>query len=357
MEGYGKPKPGFMNRVVFRSLGAKDQRIVKGPGRGLDNAVVAIGGGGVMLITTDPMSAIPAIGMEKSAWLSVHLIASDYTASGNSPEFSAFNFNFPKEMMTNERERYLWRVGDECRRLGISVVAGHTGSYPGGGFTIIGGGTMFGFCRKDGYVDASMARSGDAILMTKGAAVEAAAMLAMSFPGFVERAVGSRVLRKARRLLRDCSTVKDALTASALGLGPGRVTSMHDATEGGVLGGLAEMADASRTAFYVRRDDLHVPFEALAVCTTFGIEPLSTVSEGALLLTCNPSIIEELKRRLRRNGIPAFEIGTVRKGRGLWVSTSGGGRDRPNRNRTDTGRCTSAAFAPTSASAHSVKLN
>jgi hydrogenase expression/formation protein HypE len=320
---YGKPKRGFMEHVVFRSLGTRNGRTVKGPGRGLDNAVVAIGRTDVMLITTDPMSVVPAIGMERSAWLSVHLIASDYTTSGQRPELAAFNFNFPKEMRTSDRGKYLRNVGKECRRLGISIVAGHTGSYPGAGYTVVGGGTMFGFCMKDEFVDASMARPGDAILMTKGAAIEAAAMLALSFPRHVERVAGRAACNRAKLMLTECSTVKDALTASTVGLGYGGVTSMHDATEGGILGGLAEMADASRRAFIIEKEKVHVPVESGAVCSVFNIDPLTTVSEGSLLLTCSPTRVWELQTRLRRRGIPSFELGRVRKGNGLWVSSAG----------------------------------
>ncbi|MDV3292666.1 MAG: AIR synthase family protein [Nitrososphaerales archaeon] len=323
MNEYGKPGPDFMKRVVFNSLGASDRRTIKGPGRGLDNAVVAVGRTGVMLITTDPMSVIPAVGMERSAWLSVHLVASDYTTSGLRPEFAAFNFNFPDEMRTSDRAWYLRCVGTECQKLGVSIVAGHTGSYPGAGYTVIGGGAMFGFGSRGEYLDPTMARVGDTILMTKGAAIEATATLAFSFPRYVEREAGGVVLRGAKRFIGLCSTVRDAALASSFGKGPSGVTSMHDATEGGVLGALEEVASASGKAFVVDRETVHVPPESEAVCGAFKIDPLTSLSEGTLLLTCNESRAEGLAKRLRRDGVPAFVIGRVRQGRGLWMSEGG----------------------------------
>jgi hydrogenase expression/formation protein HypE len=176
----GKLDSRTMKRVVYRSLGSTSSKVVSGPGIGLDNAVLSIGESRRMLVTTDPVSIIPGVGMRASAWLSVHLIASDYTTSGLRPEFATFTYNMPKEMRVSEVEEYLRAVGRECRQIGVAVVAGHTGSYPGGGFTVVGGGTMFGFCRKGDYVDPTMAQPGDVILMTKGAAIEAAAMLALS---------------------------------------------------------------------------------------------------------------------------------------------------------------------------------
>ncbi len=325
---YGKPEPDFMERVVFKNLGARSRKIITGPRRGLDTAVLGVCRTGVMLITTDPMSVIPAIGIEKSAWLSVHLVASDYTTSGLEPEFSAFNFNFPKEMRMSEKERYLRCVGMECRKLGVSIVAGHTGCYPGGGYTVVGGGVMFGFGSRGEYIDPTMARAGDAILMTKGAAIETTAVLAFSFPRYVEREVGAAVHRRAKAFLGLCSTVEDALTASSAGTGKEGVTSMHDATEGGVLGALEEMAEASDKAMVVEKELIHVAAEAEAVCSAFRMDPLTSLSEGTLLLTCGRSSAEELVTGMRRKGIPAFAIGRVKDGSGLWMSQRSG---RPKR--------------------------
>jgi len=324
----GKLDRQTMARVVFPSTGRPSRRVLLGPGRGLDNAVVSVGGARRMLMTTDPVSIVPSLGMKASAWLSVHLIASDYTTSGLKPEFATFTYNLPRELRLSDAEDYLRSVGRECARLGVTVVAGHTGSYPGGGFTVVGGGTMFGFCYEGDYVDPTMALPGDAILMTKGAAIEAATMLARSFPEYVGRTAGRAAYGRARRRLRECSTVKDALTASSLGLGPGGVTSMHDATEGGVLGGLEEMADASKTAFVVELPRVHVATDCLAICRAFKINPLTTVSEGSLLLTCNAARVEELQAKLVRRGIPAHQIGSVRKGRGLWVKGAEGSEQR-----------------------------
>lgn len=323
MQPQGKLDAAAMERTVYRHLGAVSRAVVAGPARGLDNAVISLGGPRRMILTTDPVSIVPAVGMGLSAWMSVHLIASDYTTSGLKPEFATFNFNFPPALAPRDRDEYLAAVGDECRSLGVAVVAGHTGSYPGGGFTVVGGGSMFGFCERGDYVLPSMARAGDAIVMTKGAAIEATASLATSFPRFTEARVGRRALRRAQRMARKCSTVADALAAKTVGLGKGGVTSMHDATEGGVLGGLEEMASASGKAFVVDTRRIRVPAECEAVCGAHGIDPLTALSEGTLLITCDRGRSEELVRRLRRNEVGAFEIGSVRKGKGLMAVRRG----------------------------------
>ncbi len=326
----GKERNEFMEDVVYASLGRKSGRVVVGPGRGLDNAVVSAGEGRVMVVTADPVSAVPAFGMRLSAWMSVHLVASDFTASGVDPQFAALAFNFPPSMTSAQREEYVRATGDECDSLGIAIVAGHTGSYPGGGFTVIGSGVMFGIAPKDGYVTPSMAREGDVILMTKSAGIEATATLALSFPGSLGRKLGSALARRAGELAKLCTTVEDARAARRVGLGGGAVSSMHDATEGGILGALDEMSQASGKAFQVEAERIPVTEEARAVCGAFGLDPLRTMGEGALLITCAGEKVQQLKRLTG-----ATELGRVKRGAGLWLA--GGGRPprafRPGRDR------------------------
>ena len=311
-----------MQRVVYSSLGRRSRRVKLGPGIGLDNGVVSIGRGRVMILTADPVSVIPAFGMNMSAWLSVHLIASDYTTSGNDPEYAMFAYNFPEEMSETDREEYIRSVGMECDKLGIAIAGGHTGSYPGSGLTVIGSGTMLGFAPKNGYVAPSMARVGDAIVMTKHAAIEATCSLATSFPGFVDSRIGAVYAKRARRQAKLCSTVADARVARSVGIGARGISSMHDATEGGILGALQEMAVASKKRFVVRPDEIPVAPESRAVCEAFGLDPLRTMGEGALLITCLPEKVPNLRRTLNHTGVESAEIGSVGRGEGLVLMDS-----------------------------------
>lgn len=325
----GKVPREFLESVVFAHLGAKRSALLVKPGHGLDNAVISLGGKKVLLATSDPLSVIPSIGMKESARLSVHLLASDLTTSGVSPQFAMLDLNLPPEMELPTVGTYLKAIGQECANLGIAIAGGHTGRYPGSGYTVVGGGTMFSVAERGAYVTPAMAKPGDAVLMTKGAAIGATAVLAHSFPETIGDKSGVVVLRKAKSRLRDCSTVKDAKAAASVGLHK-NVTSMHDATEGGVLGGLLELSSACGLPVVVKREEIHVPEEAAAVCDAFGLDPFTTTSEGTLLITCKPAAAVDLKAALAKEKVESYEIGRVGQGgerRGLWVS-SGGSKPR-----------------------------
>ena len=322
---FGKLEPAVISEIVLRNLGAPNPAVKVGPRLGFDNAVVSIGGGTSLILTSDPISMIPAIGMKKSAWLSIHHLVSDFMTTGLKPEFAVFDFNLPTELTPGQLKAYFEALGDCCSELGISIVAGHTGKYPGGGFTVVGGGVLFGVARDGTYLTPEMASRGDAIILTKGAAIEATAILANSFPETVERDLGRRMLGRARSYLSLSSTVTDALETVAAA-SRGGVTSMHDATEGGVLGALHEHAVASGRSFFVEKRRIYVSEETRGICSIFGIDPLLSLSGGALIITCKSESVEELIGRLGRKGLKSFEIGKVggREKSGLWFLSKEG---------------------------------
>jgi hydrogenase maturation factor len=318
----------FLKRVVFRNLGARNAAIVTGPSEGLDNGVLSIGRGRILVVTSDPVSIIPSIGMKESAWMSIHHLASDFMTSGLKPQFAVFVFILPPELQSADLEAYLRSLGRECKRLGISIVAGHTGAYPGSRFTIVGGGVLFGLGRKGDYVTPAMARSGDDVLITKGAAIEATGVLARAFPQELRVRIGTYPWACAASYISRTSCVEDARVAAQVGLRGEGVTSMHDATEGGVLGGLNELSEACGKPIIIDTRKVFVSKESKAVCRVFGLDPLSTLSGGTLIITCRPKLTGELASRLARHGIKNDLIGSVGVGgkQGIWEAI---GKSKP----------------------------
>lgn len=326
-EGLGKVDRDFLGRVLLRNTGAVNGAVLVGPGMGLDNAILSVGAGRVMIVTADPLSMIPSIGMDDSAWLTVHELASDLASSAVAPQFAVLDYNLPPSLALDDFESYAVAVSDECRRLGVSIVGGHTGRYPGSDYSIVGGGMMMALADEEAYVTPKMIQEGDEIIMTKGAAIEATAVLALAFPETTEKKVGSRVTRRAASYMRRCSTVEDALAASSVGVRSEGVTAMHDATEGGVLGGLYELAKTSGRTLRVDREEIHVSGESRSVCVAFGLDPLVTISEGTLLIACRPDRSPAVLDRLAAKKIEGFRIGRV-QGRGPKLLMSEGGSTR-----------------------------
>jgi len=84
---------------------------------------------------------------------------------------------------------------------------------------------------------------------------------------------------------------------------------MHDPTEGGVVGALWEMAEASDCGFRVEVSAITVRAPTRAICAALGVDPLRLISSGALLIACRDPAA--MVRGLRHLGIAATEIGVM----------------------------------------------
>jgi len=290
-------------------LGRKRKEVLVGPKFGVDNSVQRLSNGKVLIATCDPISFIPELGAEKSAWLSVNLLASDLTTSGVMPQYGIFDLNLPPQMSNSEFEQYWSSFDAECNKLGIAIVAGHTGRYQGCGYTVIGGGVLYAVAEADKYLTPSMARDRDQIILTKGAAVETTAILTRVFPKKIKRALGASLFERAWDSLSNVSTVKDALTAVSIGIHAKGVTAMHDATEGGIISAVMELAYASNLGAELTLTNVRIPEETEKICKLFRIDPLRSLSEGSLIVTCNPEHTQRLLNRLYHADVNPQVIG------------------------------------------------
>jgi hydrogenase maturation factor len=206
----------------------------------------------------------------------------------------------------------LWiAIHRECQKLGISIVSGHTARYDGCDYPMVGGATMICVGPKSQYLTPQMARRGDQVILTKGAAIEAAGIFAVTFSHQITERFGESFARTAQEIFWQMSVVEDALTAVSVGVHENGVTAMHDATECGVWGGLYEVARASGVGMVVDKDKIPVLDEVDKICSHFGMDPYSAISEGTLIITCRPHRTPELLQALRQKNINCAVIGSV----------------------------------------------
>jgi hydrogenase expression/formation protein HypE len=307
----GKATAELFEQVILRRLGARDPDVLVGPQHGVDVGVVRVADGVVMALTADPVFIVPAYGWERAAWFAVHILASDAATSGLPLRWMSVDLNLPPEIGDDELTQLWDAFHRACEDLGISVVTGHTARYDGCAWPMVGGATCIALGPDDAFVTPEMARPGDAIVVTKGAAIEATALFAATFPDRLRAGVGDDVVRAADALFERMTVVPEAQIARGFGLRDKGVTSMHDATEGGVLGGLLEVALASGVGMRVKLDAIPVRPEVRAVCDHIGIDPYVSISEGTLIATVVPHRADAYVAALAAEGIAAAVVGQV----------------------------------------------
>jgi hydrogenase expression/formation protein HypE len=324
----GKISSDIFNDVIYPRLGKHRESVLVGPQNGVDAGIIDIGNGNVMAITTDPFFIVPQYGWDRAAWFAVHILASDITTTGLPPQYMSIDLNLPLSITRSELEQMWTAVHRECETLGITIATGHTGKYDGCNYPMVGGCTMIAIGLRDSYITPAMAEIGDAVIMTKGCAIEAAGIFAVTFRDKIVKEFGSSFADEAEKIFYRMSTVEDALSLVRVGVRQNGITAMHDATECGVYGGLFEIAQASGVGMVVEKDKIILSEEIRKICMLFGMDPYISISEGTLLATCKPHKLDEALRTLANKNIDAGVIGEiVPKERGVIVIESGKGRE------------------------------
>src|SRR5207244_13578843 len=209
--------------------------------------------------------------------------------------------------------RIMSGIDQASRSLGITVAGGHTECARGLGRRLIAG-FMVGEIGGKVLSSANM-HIGDWILMTKTARIEGTAILASEY---LTRLTGMKreTIRKAQSLAKHISIVEEAMGISKIA----GVHALHDPTEGGVLNGLWELAEASGLGIEVWADRIPLATETSKICSELHLDPLKLMSSGCLLVAVGPNSAGRVMKSLRNRGIKVSEVGLVRpraKGRFL----------------------------------------
>ncbi|MCD6116762.1 AIR synthase family protein [bacterium] len=307
----GKISPEVFEELIYPRLGAKRESVIVPPQNGVDVGIVEIGGKAVA-ITTDPVFIVPEYGFERAAWFAIHILASDVVTSGLAPTFLSIDLNLPMEINEEQLELMWNTMHTECEKLGMAVVCGHTARYENCHYPMVGGATVLAEGDKDKYVTPKFAKPGDHVIITKGPAIESSGIFAAMFPEKIKSAFGESFAQKASELFYKMSVVEDALTAVSVGVRENGVTSMHDATECGIWGGVYELAQASGLGIVINKDDIVTDARAFEICSLFGIDdPYAAISEGTLILSARPDKSEDIVNALKNKGIPASVAGEL----------------------------------------------
>jgi hydrogenase maturation factor len=211
----------------------------------------------------------------------------------------------PPETPDEDFRTIIDSIHENADDLGIAIVGGHTGYYPGFMAPTIGGITVFAVCGKDEYITPAGAKAGDDVLLTKGPAVEAAGILAALQPEKLS-AYPPELVERAKAMCQQMTVVKDALTA----MEAGGVHAMHDATEGGVRGGLFEIASASSVGMEIDESLFIYPEEIRIVAEGFDFDPIEAIAEGTLLLAVDPGHTQAVLTALEGVDIAASVVGS-----------------------------------------------
>lgn len=297
----GKIPTEVLVQNVFRYEGIKDRSVILGSSVGEDAALVSLGKD-VLVLTTDPVTGTAS----DIGWLAVHINANDVACRGARPRWFLCDLLLPEKSNVALVDKIMKQIDKAAKQVGLAVVGGHTEVTPDLKRPIVVG-YMMGVVPRDRYVTSSGARPGNHLIMTKSVGIEGTTVLAADFAPELRPKIGGKLLRRAKTLRHSISVVDDALTA----MRAGGVKAMHDPTEGGLLQGVWELAEASKVGFLIHESRIAIRPETKQVCSALKVNPLRLMSSGCLLIAADRQKSNLILRRLRTNRIHATIIGKI----------------------------------------------
>lgn len=294
----GKIPNSILKEIVLGKLNNNRKEILLRPGIGEDCCAVDFGEYACVL-TTDPITgAVNQVGN-----IAVNVACNDIASSGAEPLGLLITLLAPPKTTENDIETIMTAICDTATALNVDIIGGHTEITAAVNQVVIIS-TAVAKILKDKLVTTSGAKHGDDIVMTKTAGIEGTAIIASDCEKLLGERMTKEQIDKAKGFVKRISVVKEGIIAGRFG-----VNSMHDVTEGGILGALWEIGEASGVGMEVYEDMIPVEDETSLICEMLKINPLKLISSGSLLITCADGL--SLVRELNKNGVNAALIGKI----------------------------------------------
>ena len=259
------------------------------------------------IVSTDPIT-----GADKNIGkLAVHINCNDIASCGVEPIGILVTILVPTSATLQDIKNIMEEIDVETKELNVEILGGHT-EVTDAVNRIVVSCTAIGKGKANCAVATSGAKIGDEIVVTKLLCMEGTSIVVNDHLDRVQDVLTNKEIQIAKNYVDSISVVKEGHIAGEFG-----VNSMHDITEGGVLGALWEVAQASNLGFKVHNDKMPISDITLKICERLNIDPLKFISSGSMLITVPSG--KELVHKLNNNGVTATIIGKITAARGILV--------------------------------------
>jgi len=260
------------------------------------------------IISTDPIT-----GADKNIGkLAVNINCNDIASCGVEPVGILVTILVPPTATLDDIKNIMGEIDEETKKLNVEILGGHTEVTEAVNRIVVSC-TAIGKGKAQKAVATSGAKLGDEIIVTKLLCMEGTSIIVNDYLDRVQDILTHSEIETAKEYVNSISVVKEGLIAGEFG-----VNSMHDITEGGVLGALWEVAEASNLGFKVYNDKMPLSDITIKICERLNIDPLKFISSGSMLITSTYG--KKLTEKLISKGIQATVIGRITESRGILVT-------------------------------------
>lgn len=251
------------------------------------------------IFSTDPITGAS----ENVGKLAVHINCNDIASAGGEPIGILVTILAPTSSTLQEINEIMKEINEEAAKINVEIIGGHTEVTSAVNKMVISV-TVIGKNLKGKSVKTAGAQLGDDIIVTKTLGLEGTYILINDHKARIEKILSKEEIEFGSNLINKLSVLREGKIGGEFG-----VNSMHDITEGGLLGGLFEVAMASNKGFKIFKEKIPMFDITKKVCEEFKIDPLRLISSGSMLITTKNG--GGLIKLLNESGIEASIIGKI----------------------------------------------
>lgn len=308
----GKISESILKRSVLKYCKTKREEVVKGAAPGVDCAFftypdrqgrdagsqVSDCQDKVFCAATQTVS-IPVI---RAGCYAVYAAVNAVAAGGGIPFAMQMALTLPEGTEESELKRIMQLTEEAAGICKVQIAGGHTEVTGAVKYPVISV-TAFGYrLEAADRVSRGLPAAGQAVVMTKWMGLEGTAVLAQEKEAELLERYPFSITTAAKGFEKYLPILPEAATALKSG-----ATAMHDMRNGGVFGGLYELAGRLGVGLSIDLKKIPVKQETIEICEFFDLNPYGLLSGGSLLIVAEDG--DGMVKALQEAGIPAAVIG------------------------------------------------
>jgi len=295
----GKISDSILKRTVLKQIKFKRDEIIHGAGVGEDCAIFACAADENMVSCMQEAAVAAPADMARL----VIKCANNLATAGAQPVALMVTYILPEKATEEKLKKLMESASQTACSLGMQIAGGQTAvsPYVSQKMAVV---TGYGKVKKDAYRTTKGAKPGQDIVISKWIGLEGTAILADRKGEEMLTRYPAYLIEEAKGFDRYLSIIPEAEAATKSG-----VCVMHDASEGGIMAALWELADSSGVGLTIELKKLPIRQETVEVCEFCNVNPYELLSGGCLVMTTEDG--DGLVEALNREGIAAVVVGRI----------------------------------------------
>ena len=297
----GKLSDSILKRTVLKQIKNRRSEVLCGAGIGEDCAIFALSGD-KFATSVEEYTVKDRQDMIRAIYKSTNNLAT----AGAEPVAVMLSIILPERASEEKLKKLMDGAAQAAAALNIQIAGGHTtvSKYVSEKLAVVTAYGMYGEEAGARPFTTKGAKPGQDIVISKWIGLEGTAILANMKKEEMLARYPEYLIDEAAGFDKYLSVIPEAATAMKSG-----VCVMHDASEGGIMATLWELAESSGVGLSIDMKKLPIRQETVEVCEFCDVNPYELLSGGCLVMTTEDG--NALVDALLQQDIPAVVVGKI----------------------------------------------